>query len=387
MIKKLAIITTHPIQYYAPVFRLLTERGNIAVKVFYTWGKEGAKKYDPGFGKEVEWDIPLLEGYDYQFEENSSTDPGSHHFRGIVNPNLSNNIENWGANAILIYGWSYHGHYAAMKYFWKKIPVLFRGDSNLLDEKPGWKRWMRRVALRWIYRYIDTALYVGTQNKKYFQVHGLKEKELVFAPHAIDNQRFMSPEYGVKAKARKEELGLKETDICILFAGKLESKKCPDLLLAAVQNLNEQRQHPIKLIIAGSGELEEKLKSSAAGDKNIHFLGFQNQKDMPVVYRMGDLFCLPSQGPGETWGLAVNEAMASGRAVLVSDKVGCAVDLVKEGHNGAIFRNRDLEDLIEILNGICNPVTLKRMGEYSQQEIQNWNFEQQAEAIEQAVNN
>ncbi|HEY8661946.1 MAG TPA: glycosyltransferase family 1 protein, partial [Hanamia sp.] len=84
--KRLAIITTHPIQYNAPWFKLLAERKKLKVMVFYTWSqveKEG--KYDPGFGKNVEWDIPLLDGYEYRFINNISNEPGSHHFNGIDN--------------------------------------------------------------------------------------------------------------------------------------------------------------------------------------------------------------------------------------------------------------------------------------------------------------
>ena len=136
--KRLAIITTHPIQYYAPLFRLLSERKNIDVKVFYTWGEQSKDKiFDPGFGKVREWDIPLLEGYKYEFITNISTIPGSHHFWGINNPNLIQKINHWNANAVLVIGWNFKSHLRAMIYFKGKIPVLFRGDSTLLDEEKG----------------------------------------------------------------------------------------------------------------------------------------------------------------------------------------------------------------------------------------------------------
>ncbi|MEO6981197.1 MAG: glycosyltransferase family 1 protein, partial [Mucilaginibacter sp.] len=78
--KKLAIITTHPIQYYAPIFRLLQQRNNISIKVFYTLGETTAPKHDPGFGKAVSWDIPLLDGYDFEWLKNVAPTPGSHYF-------------------------------------------------------------------------------------------------------------------------------------------------------------------------------------------------------------------------------------------------------------------------------------------------------------------
>src|SRR5579863_1484472 len=174
--KKLAIVTSHPIQYNAPWFKLLSQSGKIYVKVFYTWGQSAeGMKYDPGFGKEIEWDIPLLDGYEYTFVKNTSRDPGTHHYKGIINPTLNKEIESWNPDAILVIGWSFNSHLQCMRYFHKKILVLFRGDSTLIDERRGIKKWARRFFLRWVYKHIDFALYVGKENKKYFQAHGVKE--------------------------------------------------------------------------------------------------------------------------------------------------------------------------------------------------------------------
>ncbi|HCY88764.1 MAG TPA: glycosyl transferase family 1, partial [Chitinophagaceae bacterium] len=105
--KKLAVITTHPIQYHAPLYALLVQRGVIDIKVFYTWGESVLKdKFDPGFGKVIEWDIPLLKGYPYEFLENTADDKGSHHFNGIKNPGLIEAVDQYNPDAILIYGWS-----------------------------------------------------------------------------------------------------------------------------------------------------------------------------------------------------------------------------------------------------------------------------------------
>src|SRR5438067_5308801 len=124
MVKKLAIVSSHPIQYNAPFFKLLAERKKIEVKVFYTWSQAKEKVYDPGFGREREWDIPLLDGYEYEFVTNTSKNPGSHHFKGIKNPDLINKIEAWGATALLVFGWSFQSHLKCIRYFKNKIPVL-----------------------------------------------------------------------------------------------------------------------------------------------------------------------------------------------------------------------------------------------------------------------
>ena len=381
--KKLAIVTTHPIQYYAPMFKLLTMRGNIDIRVFYTWGEKALDKYDPGFDKKIEWDIPLLEGYPYEWVENTSAKPGSHHFRGIINPHLINQIRKWQPDAVLFYGWAYHSHLKAMRYFKNKVAVLFWGDSTLLDEQMGARNLLKSVFLKWVYKHIDHAFYVGSNNKHYFKRYGLKENQLSFAPHATDNERFADNKSAEAILIRKK-LGIRNDEILILFAGKLEGKKSPELLLNAFLALNKPGMH---LLFVGNGGLENNLKIMAADKPSVHFMDFHNQSAMPAIYQACDLFCLPSKGPGETWGLAVNEAMACGKAILVSDKVGCAIDLVNEGYNGMVFKNENVDDLREKLKELTlSKELLKLYGNNSKKLITNWNFSKIAEAIENKLN-
>lgn len=376
---RLAIITTHPIQYYAPMFKLLNERGNINIKVFYTWGENALNKYDPGFNKTIKWDIPLLDGYSYEWVQNTSTYPGSHHYKGIINPELISQIKKWQPDAVLVYGWAYHSHLKVIRHFKNKVPVLFRGDSTLLDEQKGVKNLIKSILLKWVYRHIDHAFYAGTNNKNYFKKYGLKENQLSFAPHAIDNFRFGADNSDDAILLRKK-LAIPDHHILILFSGKLEEKKSPELLLDAFLSLKDATLH---LLFLGNGVFEEKLKSKAASVQNIHFMEFQNQSVMPSIYQACDLFCLPSKGPGETWGLAVNEAMACGKAVLVSDKVGCSIDLVKNEYNGMIFKSGNLEDLSEKLNKLTTSKDLLRQyGAKSRELIMAWNFSKIAEAVE-----
>jgi len=375
---RLAIITTHPIQYYAPVFRLLHQRQKIEINVFYTWGEKAQEKFDPGFGKTVAWDIPLLDGYPYEWVTNTAADAGSHHFKGIVNPDLINQVIAWKADAILVFGWAYDSHLKVLRHFKNKMPVYFRGDSTLLDEKKDIKSLLRLIRLKWVYRHIDHAFYVGTNNKRYFKKYGLKETQLSFVPHAVDNERFAA-DRTTEAIEMRQKLGISPNDKVVLFAGKFEEKKSPELLLDAFLALNMPAAH---LLFVGDGVLKNDLKTSAGNNSHIHFMSFQNQLYMPVVYQACDIFCLPSKGPGETWGLAVNEAMATGKPVLVSDKCGCAIDLVTAG-NGTIFRSQDMQQVTEGLKKLLSSdALLNKYGQQSKVIIKDWNFTAIAEAIE-----
>lgn len=382
--KKLAIITTHPIQYYAPVFKLLQERGKIEINVFYTWGTAAIEKFDPGFSKSINWDIPLLEGYPYEWVQNTAADKGSHHFKGIVNPDLIQQIKDWQPNAILVYGWAYKSHLKSIRYFKNRIPVFFRGDSTLLNKQSTLKNLVRSIFLKWVYKHVDHAFYVGTNSKAYFKKYGLKEEQLTFAPHSIDNVRFMDNDES-KALKLRTSLNIGKDDILILYAGKFEAIKNINILLNAFIAINNPHTH---LLLAGNGIEELSLKNRAQQSslsENIHFLDFQNQSYMPILYQAADLLCLPSLS--ETWGLAVNEAMACSKAVLVSDQVGAATDLVEQGFNGAIFKAQSLESLTGALYQLIRlgKKELINLGANSKKIINNWTFQKQAEAIEAKV--
>lgn len=378
---RLAILCTHPIQYYAPVFQLLALEKNIELKVFYSLGQPN-DFMDKGFDKKIEWDIPLLQGYEHTFLNNSAKHIGSHHFSGVNNPEIISLLEAYNANAILVYGWSYYSHLKVIRYFYRRTKVWFRGDSTILTPQPFWKTILRKQFLKFIYKNVDIAFYVGERNLQYYLANGLENKQLVFSPHAIDNDRFS--QLGDTDLSIRRFFDISETEVAILYAGKLEDIKNPFLLLNAFIKLNRTNVH---LIFVGNGKLEEKLKqgkSEAVNSKNIHFLDFQNQTKMPSIYQDCDLFCLPSHS--ETWGLAVNEAMAAGCPVIVSDKVGCAIDLIDENTTGWLFRSNDEHDLlIKLEQAVSDRKILTKMGFYAKEKIQNWSFKTQVNAIKKVI--
>ncbi|MBG6236430.1 glycosyltransferase involved in cell wall biosynthesis [Pedobacter sp. CAN_A7] len=351
---KLALVATHPIQYYAPVFQLLAKE--VELKVFYTNKKR--KSYDPGFQQEIIWDIPLLQGYDFSFNEE----------RPVIK-----NLISFDPHYLLIYGWASSAHLHILTYFKNKIPILFRGDSNLLENVPWYRSILKEYALKWVYAHVQTALYTGTNNKEYFKKYGLKESQLIFSPHAIDNMRFSIYEPSLSVR---ENLGIKKDDLLVLFAGKFSRNKNPILLLRAFLKANVPNTH---LLFIGGGLTEGNLRNAAEYRSNIHVLPFQNQKDIPAYYKACDLFCLPSNH--ETWGLSINEAMACGKAVLVSDRCGAAVDLVTQ-YNGSVFKHQDVNDLTRKLEYFLkHPLLLEKAGRQAALDISEWNFNNQSRAI------
>jgi glycosyltransferase involved in cell wall biosynthesis len=371
--KRLAIISSHPIQYNAPIFRLLNERDNIKLKVFYTWGVDSIKeKFDPGFGKSIQWDIPLLEGYEYEFLENIAIKPGSDHFNGISNPDIIEKINEYHPDALLIFGWAFKSHLRVLRHFKGKYLIIFRGDSTLLGQSRSVKSVVRKLFLSWVYRHVDKSIYVGKHNFNYYKAFGLKEDQLVLAPHAIDNYRFGTNDmkYQLIAADWRKKLGIAEEEFVFVYAGKLEPVKNVALLLKSFSSSQVYQQ--THLVIVGNGPLEKEFKEQYGNKARIHFLPFQNQSAMPAVYRIGKFFVLPSSS--ETWGLAINESFASGIPVIASDACGGAPELIEEGVNGFLFESNNQESLKAALEKAWN------VGSFTLKHNRLINFSQSAHA-------
>lgn len=376
--KRLAIITTHPIQYNAPLFRLLAERRKIEVKVFYTWSQSKEEVYDARFGLKRSWDIPLLDGYDYTFVHNRSRHPDSNHFFGIINPDLLQQLKKYQPDAILVYRWSVYSHLKLMQCI-KGPRLFFRGDSHLQNKGTGVKEWLKTQLLKFVYRKVDKAFYVGSHNRNYYSKYGLKDEQLIAAPHAIDNQRFSScnEEWELRAAAERKELQVPADAFVFLYAGKFYALKQLDILINAFKKLKGDHY---RLLLYGNGEQENELKELAKNDKRIVFSPFKNQSDMPLVYRTGDVFVLPSKS--ETWGLSVNEAMACGRPAIVSRQCGCAPELIIESKTGFSFEAGNENELMKCMQHFKKRTDAMQMREQTLHHIHQFSLEKVAEVIE-----
>lgn len=357
-VPRLAIVVSHPIQYHSPWFRDLAATGAVELKVFYLWDFGVEPRFDRQFGRPIQWDIPLLDGYEHEFVANRSPDPGTHHFDGLRNPDLVERLQDWRPDAILLFGYLFRSHFGVM--FSRRlrgIPMLLRGDSHELFRPPGPRSVLKRWGRSALFRRFDAFLAVGAANAEYFRRARVPESKIHFAPHCVDNERFQgaAPEAIREAGEWRRQMGISENSPVVLFAGKFEDKKRPlDLVKAfgvALERLRQDAGPQASLLLVGSGDLEGRLRAAAGDHLNraVFMAPFQNQSRMPRVYAACDVFALPSYGSGETWGLAVNEAMNLGKPAIVSSHVGCGPDLVIPGETGWIFPAGDIDALADAL--------------------------------------
>jgi glycosyltransferase involved in cell wall biosynthesis len=340
---RLAIISSHPIQYYAPLFRALTRR--LDVHVFFAHSASPAQQAKAGFGTAFEWDVDLTAGYDHSFLRNVAKVPDATRFSGCDTPEIGERLREGGFDAVLCLGWHLKSMLQAV---WAAkrlgLPVMVRGDSQLDTARSAPKRLIKACVYPIGLRAFDAALYVGARSKAYYRHYGYPQDQLIFSPHCVDNGWFKARATAGERAALRQERGIADDATVVLFAGKLVPFKRPLDIVAAAAQLRVDGTR-VEMMVAGAGELEAELQREASAcDVPLHLLGFQNQTRMPAAYATCDMLVLPSDGR-ETWGLVANEALACGRPIVVSDACGCAEDLAADGTVGQIFAVGDASAL------------------------------------------
>jgi len=388
---KIAFLISHPIQYFSPLFKEMAKHKEIDLTVYYCSDESVRGMKDVGFGINLKWDIPLLEGYNYKFLKNYSPKPSIFNgFFGLMNFSIINELKKGKYDVLIVHGWNYLTNIIAIisaKLF--DIKTILRGENPLNQEikKSKYKIFIKKLILKnFLFKIVDAFLYVGKENKDFYKFYGVSEKKLFFAPYAVENERFIkSYENLIKEKNKiKREIGIPEDKVIILFCGKLIEKKRPMDLLIAYEKIDFKNK---ALLYVGNGILRKKIEDyvKEKGIENVYFVGFKNQTELPKYYTIADIFVLPSY-IGETWGLVVNEAMCFRLPIIVSDMVGCQRDLVKNGENGFVYPALNVDKLSYYLKKLLEDEKLRKtMGEKSLEIIEKYNYKKVVEYILSAI--
>ncbi|MEA2491423.1 MAG: hypothetical protein QOH21_3215, partial [Acidobacteriota bacterium] len=375
---RLAVVASHVIQYQDPFYRRLAADAEVDLTVFFC-SDEGARTYlDRDMGTALRWDLDLLQGYEHRFLRNFGRGGG---FLRLLNPGLLPALTRGRFDAVLFMtGWAWASAwlgFAACRM--ADLPIFLYGDSSYLPPP----RFPRDTVLRTLFASTSAFLISGTYNRDYYRHYGAPSWRFFPMPWAIDNDRFTdASRFGPgEREALRARYDIGADDFVVVYSGKLIERKDPLTLLRAAARMEPR---PVVFVL-GDGVLRESLETFAREhDVPVRFAGFVNQTELPRHYALGDAFCLPSTfDPRAT---VVNEAMACGLPVVITDRCGPAGDIVQDGENGFVFPVSDDAALAAALTKLAiDPALRQRMGERSRAMIATWDYGAGVTGVKEAL--
>jgi glycosyltransferase involved in cell wall biosynthesis len=389
---RLAYIVSHPIQYQAKLLRRIAADPGIDLTVFFCSDLSLRKYKDPGFGVDVAWDVPLTEGYRSvmlpRWRDTDTLSPTRPIARGIFR-GLLRGIDGEPFDAMWSHGYStVNAMHAILAAKALGIPVLLRTDSWLGERaRTPAKLFVKMLFFKALRSLIDGVLAVGKRNVLYWEHYFGPDFPIFLMPYAVDNNYFSErvAAAALQRETMQAELGLDPSRPVILYASKFVKRKNADQLLEAWLQVRATTTLAPYLLFVGDGEIRAQVERRAAesGCEGVKFLGFRNQSELPRFFDLSDVFVLPARH--EAFGLIVNEAMASGLPVVISDDVGCADDLVRNGENGYVYPVNDIDALRDALIATLQPGRAAAMGQSSRKILATWSFDEDIAALKAAL--
>ena len=353
---RVLLVATHPTQYSAPGFQRLAGDPRLEIQVVYCSLQGARSGFDRGFGREVEWDIPLLDGYPWIELPNHSPRPGLERFWGLVNTGIWKLIRRGHFDAVIFYtGYRYAtfwiGLLAAKA---SGTAVLFGTDAATLDSQDGraWKRQAKRLLWPLIFRLPDQVTPPSPAGAELMRALGVPAERVTVTPFAVDNDWWNGQAARVDRQAVRRAWIVSDDDLVVLFCAKLQPWKRPLDVLRAFHLANVP--HSV-LVLAGEGPLRGQIEAEAAAlgiADRVRLLGFVNQSQLPGTYVSADVFVLPSDY--DPCPVVVCEAMLCGLPVILSDRVPGRFDLVLPGETGEIFPCGNVSALAEAIRKLLN---------------------------------
>lgn len=369
---RLLLVATHAVQYASPVFREMAGNPRLEIEVAYCSLQGAEVGVDKDFGVEVKWDVPLLDGYPWTQLPNRARRPSLDHFFGLVNTSLWRKIRKGRYDAVVMYtGYRFASFWIALagaKFSGTKI--MFGTDASSIAPREGsrLKSWFKPRILSFVFHRADTTFGASVAGKEYLKSLGIPSEKIGIVPLVVDNNWWLARSNAVDRSAVRASWSVPMNAPVVMFCAKLQPWKCPLDLLRAFATAGVPDSH---LVYAGDGPLANELaqESTHLGiSDRVHFLGFQNQSQLPAVYAAADLFVLPSKY--DPCPAVVCEAMLCGLPVILSDEILGRRDQIDEGETGYIFPCGNVDALAEILRrSLADPAKLAAMGKAARRKM------------------
>ncbi len=343
---RLAVLVTHPVQYFAPIFRELAQQPDLEVKVFFGCNHGVIPQKDPNFGVVFQWDCEPTVGFEHEFLSTGSVDKLKG-FAGIkLAVKAATTITSYRPDAVLIFAYTpVFITVSTLLLYLARHKLLLRADtSDKAIEYSPFKKRIRESLFPFYYSQFSHFFPIGTDSMDHYLQMGVHESQLTQVNYAIDTDFFKKQvDYWLPQRdILRATAGIKSDDHVLMFCGKMFSKKNPLIIPEALAMLSPEERKRIWFLAVGDGELRYKFEAMVKehlGERVI-FTGFKNQSELGRYYAIANTLILPSR-TDEVWGLVVNEALQFGLRAIVSDKVASGRDLLKEDNRGFIFPSND----------------------------------------------
>ena len=372
---RLTIITEIISPYRIPLFNALNRHPNVDLHLIFLAETDPELRQWQVYKNEINFSYEVLPSYRKRIRGHNA----------LFNRGVARSLSVAKPDAILCGGYNYLASWQALRWARKRgVPFLLWSESNLQDMRAGSRfiEFLKREFLRRCSGFVVP----GRSALEYLRAHGIKESDIFKAVNAVDNDRFSRAAAVAQENAVQLRSELSLPTRYFLFVGRLVREKGIFELLAAYASLEEDLRADVGLVFVGDGPSRSALEAEAASVARgvIKFVGFAHQEQLPAYYTLAEMLVLPTYT--DTWGLVVNEAMACGLPVILSEAAGCAADLLTQDWNGQIIPTRNVAALASAMRDLASrPDRCAAMGLNSRSRIAAYSPQEWSEGVARSV--
>ena len=374
---KIALITNIPSPSRIPLFQRLAEK--IDIFIYFMASSERKRGWKPKVYQGFNYKI--LPDFAIGFQNKATQESFSFH----TNPTLAFELLKRPYDVMIIGGFASLSAYVAFLVSKIKRKPVILWIGNTLQDEPSTLRKIALPLIKVLMRFSNAFVVYGTRSKEYVTSFGIPEDRVFTAINTGNVDFFKAVSERLKGckKSVKGQSKIKSKKV-ILYVGQFIERKGLKQLVEAFSRLKREEKG-VGLILVGDGPQRQELVTRCQGVEDVHFTKIIQPEDLPLYYAIADVFVLPSLY--DRFGIVVSEAMASGLPIIATEKVGASADIIRDGVNGYVVKDRDVDGLYEALRKILkDPQLSSWMGENSRRMIEKeFNLDKTAQGFIEAI--